>query len=236
MTTFEDFQARWMRIQSTQTDQLSLVSEKLPQLLSDSSSDFFTQGIELLFSLIEGLSFLFDMSDNQIVLSTNYSSDQDAIQRLVISEVILEESEWFNIYTTGIFYQMMLDVLNEVTYLTTVPHLVLTVYPDIRRAISIPEDIQGDINAEHRFLFAILIRDFKREWEYICEIVDTALGDQTLVFNPDNGMITLLGELLGEFYPSLIEVPMLAEHREIFRQACIGNLNGLIRLCLTQGK
>jgi len=81
-----------------------------------------------------------------------------------------------------------------------------------------------------------LIRDFKREWEYICEIVDTALGDQTLVFNPDNGMITLLGELLGEFYPSLIEVPMLAEHREIFRQACIGNLNGLIRLCLTQGK
>ena len=98
----------------------------------------FTQGIELLFSLIEGLSFIFDMSDNQIVLSTNYSSDQEAIQRLVISEVILEESEWFNIYTTGIFDQMLwlvtLDVLNEVessTYLTTVPHLVLTVYPDI---------------------------------------------------------------------------------------------------------
>ena len=59
--------------------------------------------------------------------STNYSSDQEAIQRLVISEVILEESEWFNIHTTGIFDQMLwlvtLDVLNEVessTYLTTV--------------------------------------------------------------------------------------------------------------------
>ena len=237
MTTFEDFQARWMMIQSTQTEQLRLVSEKLPQLLSDSSSDFFTQGIELLFGLIEGLSFLFDMSDNQIVLSTNYSSDQEAIQRLVISEVILEESEWFNIYTTGIFDQMLwlvtLDVLNEVessTYLTTVPHLVLTAYPDIRRAISIPEAIQGDINAEHSFLFPILLKDFRTEWGHICERVDNGLADGTIVFNLDNGLINLLG---------LIGVPMLAEHREIFRQVCIGNINGLLQhlsIVLAQGK
>ena len=106
----------------------------------------------------------------------------------------------------------------------------MTVYPDICRPISIPEDIQGDINAEHRFLFAILMRDFRTEWEHICERVDNGLADGTIVFNLDNGLDNLLG---------LIGVPMLAEHREIFRQVCIGNINGLLQhlsIVLAQGK
>ena len=75
---------------------------------------------------------------------------------------------------------------------TTVPHLVLERYPHIARAIEIPEDIQGDINAEHRFLFPILMRDFRAEWEIICEEVDTGLEEGTVIFNGETGEITLL--------------------------------------------
>ena len=75
---------------------------------------------------------------------------------------------------------------------TTVPHLVLERYPHIARAIEIPEDIQGDTNAEHRFLFPILMRDFRTEWEIICEEVDAGLEEGTVIFDGETGEITLL--------------------------------------------
>lgn len=75
---------------------------------------------------------------------------------------------------------------------TTVPHLVLERYPHIARAIKIPEDIQGDTNAEHRFLFPILMRDYRTEWEIICEEVDTGIEDGVIVFHSESGEITML--------------------------------------------
>ena len=75
---------------------------------------------------------------------------------------------------------------------TTVPDLVLERYPHIARAIEIPEDIQGDTNAEHRFLFPILMRDFRTEWEIICEEVDIGLEEGTVIFDGETGEITLL--------------------------------------------
>ena len=75
---------------------------------------------------------------------------------------------------------------------TTVPHLVLERYPHIARAIEIPEDIQGDTNAEHQFLYPILMRDFRTEWEIICEEVDTGLAEGSVSFNLETGEITLL--------------------------------------------
>ena len=75
---------------------------------------------------------------------------------------------------------------------TTVPHLVLERYPHIARAVEIPEDIQGDTNAEHRFLFPVLMRDFRTEWEIICEEVDAGIEEGTVIFNGETGEITLL--------------------------------------------
>jgi len=75
---------------------------------------------------------------------------------------------------------------------TTVPHLVLERYPHIARAIEIPGDIQGDTNAEHQFLFPILMRDYSTEWEIICEEVDDGLEEGTVIFNGETGEITLL--------------------------------------------
>ena len=75
---------------------------------------------------------------------------------------------------------------------TTVPHLVLERYPHIARAIEIPEDIQGNTNAEHQFLFPILMRDYRTECEIICEEVDTGLEDGVIIFNGETGEITLL--------------------------------------------
>ena len=74
---------------------------------------------------------------------------------------------------------------------TTVPHLVLERYPHIARAIEIPEDIQGNTNAEHQFLFPILMRDYRTEGEIICEEVDTGLEDGVIIFNGETGEITL---------------------------------------------
>ena len=76
---------------------------------------------------------------------------------------------------------------------TTVPHLVLERYPHIARAIEIPEDIQGDTNAEHQFLFPILMRDFRTEWEIICEEVDHGITHGSIVFDSETGEISLLG-------------------------------------------
>ncbi len=75
---------------------------------------------------------------------------------------------------------------------TTVPHLVLERYPHIERAIEIPEDIQGDTNAEHQFLYPILMRDYKTEWEIICEEVDAGIAEGSISFNLGTGEITLL--------------------------------------------
>ena len=75
---------------------------------------------------------------------------------------------------------------------TTVPHLVLERFPHIARAIEIPEDIQGNTNAEHRFLFPILMKDYRTEWEMICEEVDNGLEEGTVIFNGETGEITLL--------------------------------------------
>ena len=83
---------------------------------------------------------------------------------------------------------------------TTVPHLVLERYPHIARAIEIPEDIQGNTNAEHRFLFPVLMRDFRTEWEIICEEVDAgieegdkAIEDGAAYFDSASGVITQVG-------------------------------------------
>ena len=78
------------------------------------------------------------------------------------------------------------------SHTTTVPHLVLERYPHIARAIEIPEDIQGNVNAEHQFLFPILMRDYRTEWEIICEEVDNGLEEGTVIFNGETGEITLL--------------------------------------------
>ena len=78
------------------------------------------------------------------------------------------------------------------SHTTTVPHLVLERYPHIARAIEMPEDIQGNTNAEHQFLFPILMRDYRTEWEIICEEVDTGLEDGVIIFNGETGEITLL--------------------------------------------
>ena len=74
----------------------------------------------------------------------------------------------------------------------TVPHLVLERFPHIAQAIKIPSEIQGDTNAEHRFLFPILMKDYRAEWEIICEEVDTGLEEGTVIFNGETGEITLL--------------------------------------------
>jgi len=75
---------------------------------------------------------------------------------------------------------------------TTVPHLVLERFPHVARAIEIPEDIQGDTNAEHQFLFPILMKDYRAEWEMICEEVDTGVAEGSISFNLGTGEITLL--------------------------------------------
>jgi len=75
---------------------------------------------------------------------------------------------------------------------TTLPHLVLERYPHIACSIEIPEDIQGNTNAEHRFLFPVLMRDYRTEWEIICEEVDAGIEDGTVIFNGETGEITLI--------------------------------------------
>ena len=75
---------------------------------------------------------------------------------------------------------------------TTVPHLVLERFPHVARAIKIPEDIQGDTNKEHQFLFPLLMKDYRTEWEIVCEEVDKGIEAGTTVFNGESGEITLL--------------------------------------------
>ena len=75
---------------------------------------------------------------------------------------------------------------------TTVPHLVLDYDEKIRKAVIIPDEIKGDIKAEHDYLYPILMRDYRTEWEIICEEVDTGLEDGVIIFNGETGEITLL--------------------------------------------
>ena len=74
---------------------------------------------------------------------------------------------------------------------TTVPHLVLEKFPHIATAIEIPADIKGDIEKEHKYLFPILMRDHRTEWEIICEEVDKAIEQGCMFFNGEDGTITL---------------------------------------------
>ena len=76
---------------------------------------------------------------------------------------------------------------------TTVPHLVLERFPHIERAIEVPEDIKGNQDAEHDFLYPLIMKDYRTEWHIICEEVDQAIEDGTMSFNGEDGTITLTG-------------------------------------------
>ena len=75
---------------------------------------------------------------------------------------------------------------------TTVPHLVLERFPHIAQVIEIPEDIQGDRDAEHGFLYPLIMKDYRTEWEIICEEVDKGIEAGIMVFDAATGYITLL--------------------------------------------
>ena len=75
---------------------------------------------------------------------------------------------------------------------TTVPHLVLARFPHIAQVIEIPEDIQGDHDAEHGFLYPLIMKDYRTEWEIICEEVDKGIEAGIMVFDASTGYITLL--------------------------------------------
>ena len=77
--------------------------------------------------------------------------------------------------------------------ITTVPHLVLDYDENIRKVVIIPDDIKGDLRAEHDYLYPILMRDYRTEWEIICEEVDQGIETGTMIFNSADGTITLTG-------------------------------------------
>tara|TARA_B100000287_G_scaffold238868_1_gene224645 strand:+ start:824 stop:1069 length:246 start_codon:yes stop_codon:yes gene_type:complete len=77
--------------------------------------------------------------------------------------------------------------------ITTVPHLVLDYDENIRKSITIPDEIKGDISAEHNYLYPILMRDYPKEWQIICEEVDQGIEAGTMIFNGADGTITLTG-------------------------------------------
>lgn len=76
---------------------------------------------------------------------------------------------------------------------TTVPHLVLERHPHIARAIEIPEDIKGDLDKEHDFLFPLIMKDFPTEWDSVCEEVDESVEGGSMVFDGETGTITIVG-------------------------------------------
>tara|TARA_B100001093_G_C26832893_1_gene1016939 strand:- start:1205 stop:1447 length:243 start_codon:yes stop_codon:yes gene_type:complete len=73
---------------------------------------------------------------------------------------------------------------------TTVPHLVLERFPHVARAIEIPEDIKGNLELEHEFLFPLIMRDYRSEWSIICDEVDKAIEDGSAYFDSASGIIT----------------------------------------------
>ncbi len=76
---------------------------------------------------------------------------------------------------------------------TTVPQLVLENFPHIQRTIKFPDDLdQNDLQKMHDFLFPILMRDFRSEWEATCDEVDQMLEEGLAAFNTEDGTITLL--------------------------------------------
>ena len=77
---------------------------------------------------------------------------------------------------------------------TTVAHLVLERFPHIAKAIKIPNDVQGDIQAEHGFLYPRLMRDYKTEWNIVCEEIDMGIEAGTTVFDGATGEVILLND------------------------------------------
>jgi hypothetical protein len=75
---------------------------------------------------------------------------------------------------------------------TTLPHLVLERFPHIAVAIEIPDNIKGDEEAEHSFLYPVIMRDYRNEWHIICEEVDKGIEAGSVAFNSETGEITLL--------------------------------------------
>ena len=73
---------------------------------------------------------------------------------------------------------------------TTVPHMILEQFPHIGEAIEIPDEVKGDLTAEHNFLFPIIMKEYKKEWAIVCEEVDKGIEAGTLVFNGETGTIT----------------------------------------------
>jgi hypothetical protein len=76
---------------------------------------------------------------------------------------------------------------------TTVPHLVLERFPHIAREINIPDQVKEDLKVGHDYLFPILMREYKKEWEIICKEVDEGVAAGTMIFNGEDGTITLAG-------------------------------------------
>jgi len=77
---------------------------------------------------------------------------------------------------------------------TTVPHLVLERFPHIAKVIKVPDDMQGDLQAEHGFLYPRIMKDYRAEWEIVCEEVDKGIEAGTAVFNGATGEVTLLND------------------------------------------
>ena len=77
---------------------------------------------------------------------------------------------------------------------TTVPHLVLERFPHIAKAIKIPDDVKGDTQTEHGFLYPRLMKDYKTEWNIVCEEIDKGIEAGTTVFNVTTGEVTLLND------------------------------------------
>ena len=75
---------------------------------------------------------------------------------------------------------------------TTLPHLVLERFPHIESAIEIPKDIKGNEEAEHNFLYPVIMRDYRNEWHIICEEVDKGIEAGSIAFNIETGELTLL--------------------------------------------
>tara|TARA_R110000782_G_scaffold103377_1_gene190837 strand:+ start:493 stop:762 length:270 start_codon:yes stop_codon:yes gene_type:complete len=77
---------------------------------------------------------------------------------------------------------------------TTVPHLVLERFPHIAKVIKVPDDMQGDLQAEHGFLYPRIMKDYRTEWEIVCEEIDKGIEAGTTVFNGATGEVTLLND------------------------------------------
>ena len=77
---------------------------------------------------------------------------------------------------------------------TTVPHLVLERFPHIAKVIKVPDDMQGDLQAEHGFLYPRIMKDYRKEWEIVCEEIDKGIEAGTTVFNGATGEVTLLND------------------------------------------